>query len=121
MSGTEESKGAYRFWPDAALDEVLAARERRAAGQRELSAEYGLPLISFSMNIAGPVKNSPLISLAFFQGLARLKHELGQDVYKRQVLLTDHNIPADQKGDIPDAGLNAFFPQAPAVKLSLAV
>lgn len=78
MSGTEESKGAYRFWPDAALDEVLAARERRAAGQRELSAEYGLPLISFSMNIAGPVKNSPLISLAFFQGLARLKHELGQ-------------------------------------------
>ena len=43
------------------LEEMLAARERRVLRQQELTARYGLPMICFTMNIAGPVKNSPLI------------------------------------------------------------
>lgn len=58
------------------LAEVLAARESRAARQRQLLAERGLPLISFCMNIAGPVKNGPLIRRAYREGLLRLEQAL---------------------------------------------
>lgn len=43
------------------LAQILDAREYRAFRQRELLAEYQAVLICFTMNIAGPVKNSPYI------------------------------------------------------------
>ena len=58
------------------LEQMLEARERRAARQRALQARYALPLISFSMNIAGPVKNSPLIRRGFSAGERMLKEHL---------------------------------------------
>lgn len=61
---------------EVTLLEVLEARERRAARQRELLARYGAPLISFTMNIAGPVKDSPLIRRAFDFGCAELRRSL---------------------------------------------
>lgn len=54
------------------LQQVLDARERRARAQERLSAENGTPLISFTMNIAGPVKDTPLIRRAFFWGVEQL-------------------------------------------------
>ena len=50
------------------LSQMLSARERRAMRQRELLAAYSLPLVSFTMNIAGPVKNSPSIRRGFALG-----------------------------------------------------
>ena len=51
------------------LVQMLDARERRAQRQRELLKAYpGHTLISFTMNIAGPVKNSPLIREGFLLG-----------------------------------------------------
>ena len=50
------------------LEQMLEARERRAQRQRELTAQFGLPLVSFTMNIPGPVKNSPLIRRGFRLG-----------------------------------------------------
>ncbi len=50
------------------LTQMLAARDRRAERQRELLAQYLLPLVSFTMNIAGPVKNSPSIRRGFEMG-----------------------------------------------------
>ena len=50
------------------LSQMLSAREQRAMRQRELLASYGLPLVSFTMNIAGPVKNSPSIRRGFALG-----------------------------------------------------
>ena len=58
------------------LEQMLEARERRAQRQQELIAEYGVPLVSFSMNIAGPVKNSPLIRRGFLLGERTLKEHL---------------------------------------------
>ena len=58
------------------LNQVLEARERRAERQRALLAQYRLPLVSFSMNIAGPVKNSPLISRGFRLGRRTLLEQL---------------------------------------------
>lgn len=58
---------------EAALADILAAREARAARQAALRDKYGMPLISFSLNIAGPVKDSPLIRRAFRAGAAELE------------------------------------------------
>ena len=54
------------------LTEVLQARETRAAAQKTLLSAHGLPVISFCLNIAGPVKNSPVLHRAFQEGLCRL-------------------------------------------------
>lgn len=44
------------------VTDMMLARERRAQRQRELLAEYpGATLLSFTMNIPGPEKDSPLI------------------------------------------------------------
>lgn len=58
------------------LQQILDAREQRAARQKALLAQYGKPLICFTMNIAGPVKTSPLILRAFLWGLAQLDSRL---------------------------------------------
>ena len=58
------------------LEQILEARERRAHRQQELLEQYGLPLVSFTMNIAGPVKNSPLIRRGFRLGERTLKEHL---------------------------------------------
>ena len=53
---------------EVSLQEILEARERRAQKQTELLAQFGKPLICFTMNIPGPIKNSPLITKGFQQG-----------------------------------------------------
>lgn len=52
---------------------MLLARDRRASRQATLLSRYGRPVISFTMNIAGPVKESPLIRYAFRSGLRQLE------------------------------------------------
>ena len=66
--------------PQVTLSQVLDARERRAALQKRLIAAYGTSLISFTMNIAGPVKTSPLIERALFVGVALLKERFADAV-----------------------------------------
>lgn len=58
------------------LEEMLTARERRVFRQQELAGRYHLPMICFTMNIAGPVKNSPLIRKGFDLGNRYLKEQL---------------------------------------------
>ena len=58
------------------LEQVLLARDRRVQCQQALHRQYGGTLLSFTMNIAGPVKDTPLVRLAFRAGLAALADEL---------------------------------------------
>lgn len=58
------------------LCEILDARERRAALQKRLLSLYHTALISFTMNIAGPIKNTPLIRRAFEYGMSHLTSRL---------------------------------------------
>lgn len=58
------------------LIEMLEARDRRARRQRELLERYRLPLLSFTMNIAGPVKNGSLIRRGFRLGRKLLLEQL---------------------------------------------
>ena len=65
------------FWKElipmiVSLPEMLDARERRALRQQVLLRDYGSPLISFTMNIAGPIKDTPLIRRGFQIGLRDL-------------------------------------------------
>lgn len=58
------------------LTEMLNARERRVQRQQKLLAQYQMPMVSFTMNIAGPVKNSRLIRDGFQLGKRELKRQL---------------------------------------------
>lgn len=71
---------------EASLPEVLQAREDRAAAQRALLDRFGRPLVSFTMNIPGPVKDTALIRFAFRAGLCRLREVLGTPVHGETVL-----------------------------------
>lgn len=55
---------------------MLQAREDRAARQEALLARFGKPLVCFTMNIPGPVKDSPLIRRGFRWGRQRLEEAL---------------------------------------------
>ena len=57
---------------EVTLPDMLTAREARVFRQQELLRQYAAPLISFSMNIAGPVKDHPLIRRAYQTGLREL-------------------------------------------------
>ena len=61
---------------EVSLLEMLDARERRAQKQRELLEGSGQTLVCFTMNIAGPVKNSPLIARGYALGRRLLERQL---------------------------------------------
>lgn len=58
---------------EVSLMQMLEAREARAFRQQALLARWGKPLVSFSMNIAGPVKDTPTIRQGFQLGLEKLE------------------------------------------------
>lgn len=66
----------------ASMEQILRSREERAARQRELLRRFDRPLISFTMNIPGPVKDTPLIRFAFRAGLCRLRETLGEPAHE---------------------------------------
>ena len=61
---------------EVSLMEMLDARERRSQWQQALLGQYQATLLCFSMNIAGPVKNSPLIRRGFDMGRRLLEQQL---------------------------------------------
>lgn len=58
------------------LMQMLEARDRRAQRQRELLAQFDKPIICFTMNIAGPIKNNAPIRQGFRLGCRRLTDAL---------------------------------------------
>ena len=76
------------------LMEILNAREARAARQKALLQEYHCSVVCFTMNIAGPVKTSPLIRRAFDAGLSELEAALDKyTVHSREIL---HEVTGDE-------------------------
>ncbi len=60
---------------EVSLTEMLEAREKRAWRQREL-LKRGQTMVCFTMNIAGPIKNSPLIGSGYDLGKRLLLGQL---------------------------------------------
>jgi holo-ACP synthase CitX len=54
--------------PSGTISALLDAREQRAARQESLIAQYQSVLITFTMNIPGPIKNASWISASFEYG-----------------------------------------------------
>ena len=61
---------------DKSLQDILSAREQRAATQKLLLETYRKPLICFTMNIPGPEKTSALIEKGFRLGQELLLAQL---------------------------------------------
>ena len=57
----------------ATLDEILDARERRVKDRQAMLDRHGVPVVSLTMNIAGPRKTSPLIYRAFLHGAREIE------------------------------------------------
>lgn len=72
---------------EVTLAQMLEARERRSARQTAWIREFDLPLVSFTMNIPGPVKDSPLIRRGFHAGCAALDTAL-TNVSRREITET---------------------------------
>ena len=64
------------------LYQMLQAREDRAARQQDLLTRFGKPLVCFTMNIPGPVKDSPLIRRSFRWGLQWLDAAVPSPLYR---------------------------------------
>lgn len=61
---------------EVTLMQMLEARDNRVLEQQRLLNQFGKPIICFTMNIPGPVKDSPLIRRAFRFGCDTLNHRL---------------------------------------------
>ena len=70
---------------DITLKEILDAREERVRMQMEMQRENPYPLICFTMNIAGPIKTSPLIIRAFDYGLKELENAIEKYGIAKQI------------------------------------
>ncbi|MBM7653861.1 citrate lyase holo-[acyl-carrier protein] synthase [Neobacillus cucumis] len=58
------------------LEQILEARERRAALQKQLVEKYRLPLVSFTVNMPGSIKITPESSAIFRKGCKALEEKL---------------------------------------------
>lgn len=79
---------------EVSLNEILEARERRVQRQQQLLTLYKMPLVCFTMNIAGPVKNSRLITQGFRLG---------------QKLLSDRFVPEYEEEVIASTGCEYYY------------
>ena len=71
------------------LAQVLQAREDRVTRQRAMLRVHQCSLISFTMNIAGPVKVTPLIRRGFREGLDALERKLPENAVRQREIAVD--------------------------------
>lgn len=90
------------------LQEVLDAREARAAGQRRMLDAWGVPLLSATMNIAGPVKRTALSDFAFREVLERLRRRLGGAVAGEELTDAPTGLEAILACRLPEGELKAL-------------
>lgn len=81
---------------EVVLQDMLACREARAMKQFELQRNYHCTLVSFCMNIPGPIKTNAQIRRAFDQGkeelMGKLSHADAQILSSCEV----HEVTGDE-------------------------
>lgn len=70
---------------EVTLPEMLEARENRVFLQKTLLDRFHKPIICFTMNIPGPIKDTPLIRQSFDWGVKVLEAKLGQHILLRDI------------------------------------
>lgn len=66
--------------PQIELEELLESRDQRCAFQQQLLRRYNLPLVSFMVNMPGPVKKCPLSEKLHALGCSELQKALGSAI-----------------------------------------
>ena len=79
---------------EVSLEEILEAREQKAAAQKELIRKYRQPVLSFSLNIPGSRKRSELTDLAFDAG----KDEILQSLQTGHVTVLESVVRREDTG-----------------------
>ncbi len=82
---------------EVTLEEMLAARETRVDIQRDILSRFPHPLICFTMNIPGPVKDSLLIRRSVQTGRAQLLERL-KNARLPVVNQTERHVPTGYEG-----------------------
>ncbi len=73
---------------EVTLQQILDSRDERVRKQQNILNQFKYPIISFTMNIAGPVKTSLLIERAFFEGIRLIKESFP----KKRITHQDVNV-----------------------------
>ncbi len=90
LSDTEKEALTQFVGVDAELPDMLNARERRVWVQEKLLSEYPGVLVSFTLNIPGPVKVLPYVPDAFALALKEIVSALTEaeiPILKRSLIL----------------------------------
>ena len=90
------------------LSEILIAREERVAIQNELLSAHKAPVVSFTMNMAGPVKLTALSHRAFLWGCEQLRLGFLQNKFP---------VLAEKTRSLPTGDEAYFAIDAPAEKV----
>ena len=64
---------------EVGIDEILDCREKRVAIQNDMIKKYNKPIISFTMNIPGPIKTNNEIKKAFNIGKTLILEKLKEN------------------------------------------
>lgn len=92
---------------EVSLQDILLARENRVAKQTGLLSKHHRPIVSFTMNIAGPVKTSPVIKRGFRMGLTELDF-LGKAILSKEIVYLPTGCEAYFAVDMDARELKAF-------------
>lgn len=87
---------------EVSLEEILDAREERVYIQNELIKKYNLPILSFTMNIPGPVKTNEAIRKAFEYGKIKLLEKLEKNNTKMLELKQKNTKTGDELWIVAD-------------------
>ena len=66
---------------NASLEDILSFRDKKSARRAELTEKYGLPAVSFSLNLPGPEKRSFLSDFAFQKAVQKVRTVFGPPVF----------------------------------------
>ena len=81
---------------EATIVDMMQCRERRVQVQNELIQEFHTPVVSFCMNIPGPVKTSELIRFGFESGKEALLKALAESSVQIFKMVEFHEITGDE-------------------------
>ena len=79
---------------EVTITDMMYCRDRRVQIQNEFIEKYQNPVISFCMNIPGPIKNTPLIRKGFGSG----KEALLASLEKENLVILESRIFDDITG-----------------------
>ena len=81
---------------EVTIMDMMRCRERRVQIQNELIQEFHTPVVSFCMNIPGPVKTDQLIRLGFESGKEALLKALAESSVQIFKIVEFHEITGDE-------------------------